>query len=123
MGYPVQRDGDINPERDQGDNQPLFQLCRTLYLLGLGHHLLHDERCSPRIAELTKVWFCDPDTHMNPHLQFTQHVPGVRAGSCWGLIDTNLLPALLDMFAQVPLPDEQKDQLATMVSDFWHMVS
>ena len=35
----IQRDGEINPERDQGDNNPLFLLCRTLYHLGLGYAL------------------------------------------------------------------------------------
>jgi len=92
----VMRDGELNPERDEGDNMPLFELCIVLRLLCLGHVLLEDERCLAQIEQRLQHWFLDPERYMTPHLAYAQYVPGLADGHCWGLIDTSLLPGMLD---------------------------
>ncbi len=92
----ISRDGEINPERDEGDCIPLFQMCTVVRLLCLGHVLLKDPNCLPRAEDWIRTWFLDPETRMHPHMCYAQYVPGRADGHCWGLIDGTLLPGMLD---------------------------
>jgi hypothetical protein len=92
----VMRDGEVNPERDEGDCIPLFRFSQNVRLLCLGRHLLADEACASHADRLLRRWFLDEATRMNPHLSYAQYVPGLADGRCWGLIDTTPLPGMLD---------------------------
>lgn len=114
----IMRDGEVNPERDHGDNIPLFEFCGTTRLLCLGHALLHDERCADRVITLLRTFFIDPETRMNPHLNYAQNVPGGKDGNCWGLIDTNLLPGVIDALQLLPLPTDLAQGLCRWFTTF-----
>jgi len=49
---------------------------------------LNDARCAQRAAQILGVWFLDPKTRMNPHLEFGQAVRGRQTGRGAGIIDT-----------------------------------
>lgn len=92
----LRRDGEINPERHDGDSHGLSHLSQAVSTLALAYHLGGDERCAAHAAALLRVWFLDPATRMNPHLQFGQAIPGICEGRGIGIIDT---------MALCPLPD------------------
>ena len=102
----VMRDGEINPERHEGDNGPLFDWCYTTWLLALGARFLPRDdvlraQALQHLVVLLRTWCVDATTRMNPHLSYTQYVPGIADGNCWGLIDTNLVPGVLDQIQAV----------------------
>lgn len=92
----IQRDGEVNPERDEGDCIPLFNLCLDARGLCLGLQLLDREDCGLWVERLLHTWFLAAETRMSPHLRYAQHVPGLADGRCWGLIDTTMMPGMLD---------------------------
>lgn len=76
-GWPyVARDGVPNPEIDLYDVGPLSRLVHTVQLLSIAYGFSRDSRYAARVAELLSVWFVDPLTRMNPHMNYAQYIPG-----------------------------------------------
>lgn len=93
----VRRDGERNPEINRiSDHDNLGRVINAVATLGLAYHLTGHERYAAHAARLLRVWFLDPATRMNPHLQFGQGIPGITLGRGIGIIETRNLGDLLD---------------------------
>jgi hypothetical protein len=93
----IRKDGQRNPEiRRITDRDNLGRLGDAVATLGLAYACTGREEYAAHAARLVRVWFLDPATRMNPHLQFGQYVPGVNEGRGIGIIETRSLPDLLD---------------------------
>lgn len=84
----IQRDGQTNPENFNQHRAAVRQLGDAVAALGAAYKLTHESRYAKKAAELVRVFFLDPATRMNPHLQYAQAVPGVSPGRGIGIIDT-----------------------------------
>lgn len=88
----VQQDGRTNPESVKGTDSKAFnRTCRALATLGLAYHLTGHVSYAEQGARLARVWFLNPATRMNPHLEYGQAIPGRYAGRPTGIIDTAIL--------------------------------
>jgi hypothetical protein len=93
----VRRDGERNPEINGiSDHDNLGRIIGAVSTLGLAYYFIADDKYAAHAARLTRVWFLDPATRMNPHLQFGQGIPGIDDGRGIGIIETRGLPDLLD---------------------------
>lgn len=92
----IRRDGEVNPERDKGDNTALGRFQFAVRTLCLAYYLTGDERYADHAGELLRAWFLSPETRMNPNLNYGQAIPGVCAGRGTGIIDTVGLIDLVD---------------------------
>lgn len=93
----IRRDGERNPEIDKlPDHDNLGRLASTVATLGLAYRLQPRAEYARQAARLTRVWFLDASTRMNPHLKFGQGIPGINDGRGIGIIETRGLPDLLD---------------------------
>ena len=93
----VRRDGEQNPERNELDNRPLGAVCRHTQTLALAATLFDDDQYAAHAATLLRTWFLDPETRMNPHLEYGQSIPGKCDGRGIGIIDTaGTLPRVVD---------------------------
>ena len=87
----VRRDGEINPERHEFDTPKLGAMGTAVRELAWGYAVTGDERYAERAASHLRTWFVDPETRMNPSMNYAQFVPGVALGRPYGIIDTNRL--------------------------------
>ncbi len=87
-GY-VRRDGDTNPEIDsaQFDRAAFSRMTRDVDTLALAYYYSGDAKYAAGAALVVRTWFLDPETAMNPNMNFAQAVPGVANGRAEGVID------------------------------------
>jgi hypothetical protein len=96
-GKYIRRDGQRNPESGQDSDSGRFQkLCATVHTLGLTYYLSQDEKYAVKAGELTRIWFLDPATRMNPNFNYGQGIPGETEGRPAGLISARSLVRLVD---------------------------
>ena len=93
----IRKDGVRNPEINLlPDHDNLGRLVNAVSTLGLAYRITRREDYAKHAAELVRVWFLDPATRMNPHLNYGQGIPGINEGRGIGIIETRGLPEMLD---------------------------
>lgn len=86
----IYKDGQSNPELNEYDRNTLGKMCASVNTLALAYFYSGNEKYAKKASEFLQVWFMDPATKMNPHLEYAQFIPG-RDGSKGrpeGLIDS-----------------------------------
>ena len=93
----INRDGQINPESRTGSDSPARgRMTSAVETLALAYFFTGNEAYAEHAAHLLRVWFLDPETKMNPHLNYGQGIPGRAEGRSTGIIDTASLPRIVD---------------------------
>lgn len=102
-GLPYLRDdGKVNPESKRGtDSAALSRTCNAVETLGLAYWFTADPRYAEKAATLTRTWFLDAATRMNPHLDYAQAIPGINNGRGIGIIEARHLINLIDGLALI----------------------
>lgn len=96
----LRRDGEYNPERADYDVPKLDTVTGAARFLAIAYAYTGDERYAQHAANHLRTFFINPDTRMNPNLQFGQFVPGVAEnGRKSGIIETIRLRFLPDSIA------------------------
>lgn len=83
----IRRDGERNPDRFEHHHQDINRMMQAVSILSLAGWALDEPRYSHRAAELLQVWCVDPDTRMNPHMEYAQAIRGRTTGRGIGIID------------------------------------
>lgn len=84
----IRRDGETNPDNFVAHRRLMFAVARDVGALTAAYDLTKDERFAEGAVRQLRVWFVDPETRMNPNLQYAQAIKGVCTGRAAGLIDT-----------------------------------
>jgi len=93
----MRRDGERNPEINKiSDHRSLDQMAGAVETLALAYYYKGNEAYAAKAVQLLRAFFLDPETRMNPHLQFAQFIPGVNTGRGIGLIETRGLTSVVD---------------------------
>jgi Alginate lyase len=93
----LRRDGEYNPERANYDVPKLDTVTHAVRFLALAYYFTGDERYAGHAARHLRYFFIDPETRMNPNLQFGQFVPGVAEnGRKSGIIETIRMRFMVD---------------------------
>lgn len=82
-----QRDGQTNPDNFVAHRMAMRNTKDAVAALAAAYKVTGDDKYVVKAAELLKVFFVDEKTKMNPHLAFTQAIPGRTTGSKTGVID------------------------------------
>ena len=87
----VRNDGVRNPEYANFDGPAIRQMADAVFPLSLAWFYTSDETYAQKAMELLATWFLNPDTRMNPHLEYGQAIPGITEGRGIGIIETGTL--------------------------------
>jgi len=84
----IRKDGRVNPDRTLYDQPRLDTLEETVTDLALAYYFTHDERYAENAAHRLRVWYFDPETRMNPNLNYAQFKPGHPGFNHYGVIES-----------------------------------
>ena len=125
----INRDGESYPGLFTAHRMAMRQLRSAVAALGATYKLTSDDRYAGKAAELLRVFFIDPATRMNPHLQYAQAVLGKSPGRGIGIIDTLHLievpPAVAVMQKSPAFPAETLASVKQWFHDYteWMLTS
>lgn len=89
----VRKDGQVNPEYHDTDSSRLSEVLLAVKWLTAAAWRLEDAEAGREAARRVRVFFLDPETRMNPNLEFGQAIPGRNDGRGIGIIDTYSMAA------------------------------
>lgn len=93
----IRKDGQTNPEvKEYKDKEYMPKLCELVNTLALAYYFSDEEKYAEHAATLLKVWYLNPETKMNPNLNYGQAIKGVNEGRGAGLIDARHFMKLID---------------------------
>jgi len=95
----IRQDGKVNPEAKNEENTDHLRLGRTIErieALSLAYYFTHEKKYADQAAKVIKVWFLNPDTQMNPNLNFAQAVAGKNDGRGEGILDARRMGIVID---------------------------
>lgn len=96
----IRRDGESNYKLlANGDRGRFGSFVDAVRALSLASYFFEESRYGDRASELIRVWFLEPETRMNPHLEYAQGIPGKTDGRSLGVIDTRDFITVLDAVA------------------------
>ena len=84
----IQRDGMTNPENFIAHRHAMIRLSRIVGALASAYKITKDEKYVQHAMKHMLAWFVNPETLMNPNLQFAQAIKGRVTGRGIGIIDT-----------------------------------
>lgn len=107
----IRRDGEVNPEtkNDSVDDKSKDRAFANIGLLARAAYFSGERKYADRTVEQLRVWFLDPETKMNPNLNYAQGIPGLNDGRCFGIIEftgvQDIITSLELLAAENLLPD------------------
>lgn len=84
----IQKDGLTNPQNFTAHRLAMIRFSRIIGALASAYRLTHNEKYVRHALLHLKAWFFNPETMMNPNLQYAQAIKGVATGRGIGIIDT-----------------------------------
>ncbi len=85
----IRKDGKVNPDYN-GDNADVparGKFISNVETLAWAYYFSGEKKYAEKAVELLKVWFINPETRMNPSLNYAQGIPGICEGRGIGIID------------------------------------
>jgi beta-galactosidase len=106
----INRDGKSNPNIFWQHRMAMRDLRDAVAALAAAYKITGDDHYATKAAGLLRVFFLDPETRINPNLQYAQAVPGSSPGRSWGIIDglhlIEIPPAIAAMEKSPAFPPE-----------------
>ena len=90
----IRKDGQTNPDTqtDKVDRKRIGEMAQAVENLGHAYYFSGNEAYAEKGTALIKAWFLDPETQMNPNLNYAQTVPGIAKQRRSGILDGRLIP-------------------------------
>lgn len=125
----IRKDGETNPaaNSDATDKKRLNSMSNDVWSLALAWHFSQNKAYAEKARDQLVNWFINPQTRMNPNLQYAQAIPGINEGRGIGLIDSRALVDVIDAIELLRpanvISEEQYQQLKQWYGDFYHWMT
>lgn len=106
----IQKDGLTNPQNFVAHRLAMIRFSRIVGALASAYKITGDNKYVKQAVWHLKAWFINPETLMNPNLQYAQAIKGVATGRGIGIIDTIQLMEVvqgLEAMQNSPVIDKQ----------------
>lgn len=115
----TQKDGLTNPQNFVAHRLAMIRFSRIIGALASAYKITHDKQYATHALQHLKAWFINPETLMNPNLQYAQAIKGVATGRGIGIIDTiQLMEVVVGMKAMQDAGVISKNDLSTIKNWF-----
>lgn len=84
----IRRDGETNPDNFVAHRHAMIRFSTLVGDLTSAWVITKDKKYAAQALEHIRAWFIDPETRMNPNLQYAQAIKGIVTGRGIGIIDT-----------------------------------
>lgn len=84
----INRDGLTNPGNFVEHRKAMIRLSKVLGALASAYRITGDEKYVRHAILHLRAWFINPETMMNPNLQYAQAIKGKFTGRNYGIIDS-----------------------------------
>jgi hypothetical protein len=84
----IRRDGETNPDNFVAHREMMIRFSRIIGALASAYEVTGETKYVEGAARHLKAWFVDPETFMNPSLEYAQAIKGRVSGRGIGIIDT-----------------------------------
>lgn len=84
----IRRDGETNPDNFVAHRHAMIRFSTLVGDLTSAWIITGDKKYAVQALEHIHAWFIDPETRMNPNLQYAQAIKGIATGRGIGIIDT-----------------------------------
>jgi hypothetical protein len=84
----IQRDGMTNPDNFTAHRLAMIRFSKIIGALASAYKVTHDATYVLHARNHLNAWFVNPETMMNPNLQYAQAIKGRATGRGIGIIDT-----------------------------------
>jgi hypothetical protein len=120
----IRRDGEVNPEThgEYVDTDSKNKLFANVETLGWAYYFSGEKKYAGKALQLLETWFVEPETRMNPNLNFAQGIPGICDGRGIGIIDwagiNKIISTIQILDAGGDLPKEIKTTLFSWFEEY-----
>lgn len=93
----IRKDGNVNPETrgEYVDTDKKNKLFANVETLAWAFYFSGENKYAEKAAELIRTWFVNPETKMNPNLNYSQGIPGICDGRGIGIIDFSRIDKII----------------------------
>jgi len=84
----INRDGETNPANFVEHRKAMIRFSEIIGALASAYKITGDQKYVRQAIIHLRAWFIDPETLMNPNLQFAQAIKGKYTGRNYGIIDS-----------------------------------
>jgi hypothetical protein len=121
----IRRDGEVNPETrgENVDTDAKSKMFNNVEALGWAYYFSDEKRYAEKAVELIETWFINPESKMNPNLNFAQGIPGRVEGRGIGIIDFSSMYKLISTIqileANNVFPQQSLEQLNAWLKEYF----
>lgn len=125
----IRKDGETNPDAnsDATDKKRLVAMSNDVSSLALAWYFSQNPAYAQKAREQLVNWFINPQTRMNPNLQYAQAIPGINDGRGIGLIDSRALVEVIDAIELLRpanvISEQEYQQLKQWYGDFYRWMT
>ncbi|AHG18536.1 alginate lyase [Chania multitudinisentens RB-25] len=125
----LRKDGQTNPDAnsDATDKKRLNSMSDDVWTLALAWQFSQKPAYAEKARDQLINWFINPQTRMNPNLQYAQAIPGINDGRGIGLIDSRALVEVIDAVELLRpanvISDDEYQKIKQWYGDFYHWMT
>jgi hypothetical protein len=119
----VQRDGMTNPANFVAHRQAMVRLSLIVPALAAAYKLTGETKYARAAWRHLAAWFVEPETRMNPNLEFAQAIHGRTTGRGTGIIDTLHLVEVARAAGRLGLAQAELEPVKRWFSDYIQWMS